>query len=953
MATIDNLKPHQIKPQQLNAMSNRDRLDMAFKFADSELGIPSLLDPIDVDVENPDERSIMTYVGQFLHKYPTRKQPPMLSYDEKLKQIQQWLAEQNSEYDAMNGRYPTITQLELYTCAVTMYDEKLELFRAQKVMPENIDLVRSIEHAFGDMESHLRNWFLQLVMVNLPEEFSGINQWLYQAEILAKDMFIPAVMNEETASIISKKLEEHKKFFAAQINVEQSFSSLRIGHDWNAYQRALIDILANRLANVGDKAKQRRIYLKFLEHKCCLIAFLNLVESKINQVRSKTYEETLDSFRNMENFVSKNRIVQEFERALEDMKQVIQEYKVDGSDGGLSQPEAAKVDKFLYDTECRWKSVHSKLICTQSMLAEALAYWEKWQMDSNEFLLYLNEAEKNLSDPKNIAFFSDIKNWVKRFDQLTECYQFLTTINGSSCSDHKQEIDHVYHNISTRWNSINSSGRKLICSQYVSANREKYDAGVKNLIKWINNAEQTLNGQPSNYNIEDIQTYGHAVMQIQKEIDDIEELFKNISTTLQELIPDLSRESVDQMMRQLKTEKEALVKVRAMVPIKLHLYHQLLAQKENLEKGLAEIEKWLDQSEKLLGSYGKTSDRDTILHQLEQHKQFFSRIVYYKSMLESKNKLSNHLNSSLGASIQSKEDTAMQRMQQINDRFNYVVANAVEWEQKLKDMAKSWKSFVDCERILINWQRHAEHYFQNIPTASSANDLEVQKQFFDSFDERWMRDFETFAGDLINLTAISAQQINCTDRTDIVQRVENIRQLDSATKQKIPIHMLQLEYTKNQEVMSKSLKMLEKIITGEEQNYSSGSDVNQVQQRVSQLKNSDSSMFCQTEYLLSILENIAKNYMKLNGQPQQPQDKLLTTHNNLCMQWENICKRLTILENNISQTKNKWEQYHQNFANVSSWMDRVDKALEGILKEVSNEEEFENEKATFQVSTVI
>jgi len=50
--------------------TNVTRLETAFYVAEVELGITRLLDPEDVDVENPDEKSVMTYVAQFLHRYP-------------------------------------------------------------------------------------------------------------------------------------------------------------------------------------------------------------------------------------------------------------------------------------------------------------------------------------------------------------------------------------------------------------------------------------------------------------------------------------------------------------------------------------------------------------------------------------------------------------------------------------------------------------------------------------------------------------------------------------------------------------------------------------------------------------------------------------------------------------------------------------------------------------------
>ena len=56
--------------ESMRHVSNRARLEAAFVVAHAELGIAQLLDPEDVDVDRPDEKSIMTYIAQFLHRYP-------------------------------------------------------------------------------------------------------------------------------------------------------------------------------------------------------------------------------------------------------------------------------------------------------------------------------------------------------------------------------------------------------------------------------------------------------------------------------------------------------------------------------------------------------------------------------------------------------------------------------------------------------------------------------------------------------------------------------------------------------------------------------------------------------------------------------------------------------------------------------------------------------------------
>ncbi|XP_041070168.1 nesprin-2-like [Carcharodon carcharias] len=66
VAIINALRPGLLDPQEFKYKTDKENLEMVFKVAEQELKIPKLLEVQDVDVSNPDEKSMITYVSQFL-----------------------------------------------------------------------------------------------------------------------------------------------------------------------------------------------------------------------------------------------------------------------------------------------------------------------------------------------------------------------------------------------------------------------------------------------------------------------------------------------------------------------------------------------------------------------------------------------------------------------------------------------------------------------------------------------------------------------------------------------------------------------------------------------------------------------------------------------------------------------------------------------------------------------
>eukprot|EP00066_Takifugu_rubripes_P026026 XP_011615292.1 PREDICTED: plectin [Takifugu rubripes] len=69
-AIIHKLRPNLIDMGLVYRQSNQENLEQAFTVAERELGVTRLLDPEDVDVPHPDEKSIITYVSSLYDVMP-------------------------------------------------------------------------------------------------------------------------------------------------------------------------------------------------------------------------------------------------------------------------------------------------------------------------------------------------------------------------------------------------------------------------------------------------------------------------------------------------------------------------------------------------------------------------------------------------------------------------------------------------------------------------------------------------------------------------------------------------------------------------------------------------------------------------------------------------------------------------------------------------------------------
>uniref|UniRef100_A0A3P9M2J3 Calponin-homology (CH) domain-containing protein n=1 Tax=Oryzias latipes TaxID=8090 RepID=A0A3P9M2J3_ORYLA len=201
-ALINALRPNLVDMERVRRRSNQENLQEAFLLAETELGIPQLLDPEDVDVDKPDEKSVMTYVAQFLKYHPQRNQRdvPYLAASG----VSLFLFCQSSS--RLLGLKMDLKSLHV----------QLEVRRKQvegALQSTQRDGMLTVDQALvkqaWERASNLLDWHLQLDR-SLPAPLDTVGVWLHEAEGALRDEMVVQLADDITANTVHRALEQHK-----------------------------------------------------------------------------------------------------------------------------------------------------------------------------------------------------------------------------------------------------------------------------------------------------------------------------------------------------------------------------------------------------------------------------------------------------------------------------------------------------------------------------------------------------------------------------------------------------------------------------------------------------------------------------------------------------------------------------------------------------------------------
>uniref|UniRef100_A0A8B9WRX6 Calponin-homology (CH) domain-containing protein n=1 Tax=Bos mutus grunniens TaxID=30521 RepID=A0A8B9WRX6_BOSMU len=792
-SVIHAVRPELVDLQKVKGRPNRENLEEAFTIAETELGIPRLLDPEDVDVDKPDEKSIMTYVAQFLKQYPdihsTGSDGQENDREDRLilKEMKVWI--EQFERDLTRAQMTDSSLQDKYQ-SFKHFRVQYEMKRKQiehLLQPLHRDGKLSLDQAlvkqaWDRVSSRLFDWHIQLDK-SLPAPLGTIGAWLYRAEVALREEITIQQVHEETANTIQRKREQHKDLLQNTDAHKRAFHEIYRTRSVNGIPVPpdQLEDMAERFHFVSSTSELHLMKMEFLELKYRLLSLLVLAESKLKSwiIKYGGRDSVELLLQNYISFIENSKFFEQYEVTYQILKQTAEMYvKADGS-----VEEAENVMKFMNETTAQWRNLSVEVRSVRSMLEEVIANWDRYGNTVASLQAWLEDAEKMLNQSEHAKkdFFRNLPHWIQQHTAMNDAGNFLIeTCDEMVSRDLKQQL----LLLNGRWRELFMEVKQYARADELDRMKKEYNDCVTILSDFATEAHRKLS-EPLEVSFMNVKLLIQDLEDIEQRVPVMDAQYKMITKTAHLITKEISQEEANEMFSTMSGLKEQLTKVK-------DCYSPLLSESQQLLVPLEELEK---QMTAFYDSLGKIDEIMTVLEHEAQSSPLFKQkhqdlLACQESCKKAMTQIEKGSQSvqkfvNLSNVLKHFDQTKLQRkIADTHVAFQNMVKKTGDWKKHVETNSRLMKKFEESRAELEKVLRVAQ---EGLEEKGDPEDLlKRHTEFFSQLDQRVLNAFLKACDELTDILPEQEQR-------GLQEAVRKLHKQWKDLQAEAPYHLLHLK----------------------------------------------------------------------------------------------------------------------------------------------------------------
>ncbi|TRY90471.1 hypothetical protein DNTS_015631 [Danionella cerebrum] len=466
LAILQALRPNVVDLIKARTRTNRQNLEEAFHVAERELHVPRLLDPADVDVRDPDEKSIMTYVAQFLQyskdasvsdeemqrlspvNIPSDFTPSIgasplrqTSANQKAQEVTCWLEQAYQEliegWDSTEGESYAERYQVFHTFIVSFNEQRrpvMPLLTAMKRTPQLSAEQRALRQAWDSLAEKLREYKTELDM-SLPSPLNTVGRWLLRIEeVLSaeeRDLTDHSRAVEETR----EKIETLKVCLEEMAHHVKKFNTFQ---NTNDFGETLVPVdkmeeIKRRFTSVRVTAKYHGIKLEYCERRHAVLDLLSQLNVKLHAWKRPyiSQEAVRVLMQDWNETVNKQELTSLLEGALHKLKQTASKYTSKAALAG----DSIRVNHQVGELEAEVTTTLEALRTVRATMGRVVTAWDNYSDMYTSLCAWLEQGPHGQRHGQSTEVtLSVMSEWSSRHAHLNDVAIYLLEVTDSQTS---------------------------------------------------------------------------------------------------------------------------------------------------------------------------------------------------------------------------------------------------------------------------------------------------------------------------------------------------------------------------------------------------------------------------------------------------------------------------------------------------------------------------------------